>query len=58
MKSEAKRAQKRNHDYIKDIKLRIFKGKATTFQERNIARIYTKRLKAKRILQLNSENIM
>ena len=41
---ESKKAsQKENHDRMKDISLRLQKGKPTTFQERNAFNIYLKR---------------
>jgi hypothetical protein len=48
MTSIARREKKRNHDKIKEINLRISKGQPTTFQERIMAKIYRKRLDAKK----------
>lgn len=45
--------EKKEYEKLKDIRTRIEKGEKTTFQERNILNIYTKRmnkLKSKKIL--------
>lgn len=44
---ERKSQQKRAYEFIKDIRTRIAKGKPTTFAERNILKIYEKKLKKK-----------
>jgi hypothetical protein len=54
MKSKALLEQKKNHDRIMNIKKRMSKGEPTTFYERNIARIYTKRMMAKRKKMISS----
>jgi hypothetical protein len=53
MKSKERLEHKKNHDRIRDINMRISKGQPTTFFERNIASIYHKRIKTKRIRRSN-----
>lgn len=46
--------QKQNYEFIKEIKTRLFKNQPTTFQERNIVKIYDKRMSKKKKYEAKS----
>ena len=52
MPSKAKLIKKKKYKQIKDIKIRLSRGEAVSFYERNIVNIYNKRLRTKRRLQM------
>jgi predicted DNA-binding protein (UPF0278 family) len=45
---ERRKEQKRQYEYIKDIRTRVQKGLTTTFAERNQMHIYDKKMAQKR----------
>lgn len=54
MNKEKKKIQKERHDAIMNIKRRIAAGQPTTFQERNIVKIYDKKMAKKNKIVVGS----